>query len=140
MNRLIAIGLIAIIIPVITVSCKKKEVADVTIKYEITATTSVRPYTIYYSNLTDAFDVEQNYSNVSFTQSFEIPSNSEIKTYSLEASCPESYPNSVSQVLHLKIYEDDELIVDKRIGGSAYISYDDTHISADLPTRIKYKD
>lgn len=127
-------------ITLMTFSCKKREVADVTIKYEISATTAGRPYTIYYSNLTDAYDVEQNYANVLFTESFDIPSNSSVKTFSLKASCPESYPNSISQVLHLKIYEDNVLIADKRIGGSAYISFDDTYVSADLPTKIKYKD
>lgn len=128
-------------------ACKKREVDDVTIKYEVTISNPNRPVHIYYKN--DTGDEDQDYitSTTTFTKSYVIKSDKAKDDFYVDFSCGSSYNSNTqsyeSQTITVKLYEDDKVRDQDTWSGSAYLSswhtYDTKEVADSLPSAIKYK-
>lgn len=137
-TSMIVLGICAVIVALS--GCKDKEVAKVLIKYEVIATTTARPMTIYTTNILGGEDVVHDTATLRWVQAFEISSDTTKQEYSLRVFCDELYTNNVSQTITTNIYEDGKLISTDTYGGTSTIWSSDTKVLADLPTSIKYVD
>jgi hypothetical protein len=117
-------------------SCDSK-VADVTIRYEVTASTTERPLErIEFSNLKGGENLVKDTATTEFSEELILSSDEEPRTISLYVSCYEDYTDAISQELTLRIYEDDELLVEETITSQSSI-YES--ITAEVPTETKYE-
>ena len=124
-------------------SCKKKEVADVTITYEVLLSNPARTASITYVNSTGGTDI-QGITTSSFTKSYTVKSSSEKVNYGLSLNCYSKYVTGSTttyqpQDVTINIKEDDKVIktLTRSQTGSIYIYSSD--ISASLPSATKYK-
>ncbi len=121
------------------ICCRKKEVADVTIKYEILLLNSSRPCAIIYQSVSSGgVDTIRNFANLSYHYSFIIPSNKQKAEYVLKAFCPQHPTSCVLQTLTLRIFEDDKMVAEQIHSGPATFYSSTTIVSAELPSRTKY--
>ena len=120
------------------VSCKKMQIAEVTIRYEVEATSNIRDYSVYFSNEIDGEDVKRNVNSFLFVKEIFVLSNEQPKDYFLSVECLEDLVGNTQQQITTRIYEDGILITERFTGGSSDITEGRTGISAYLPTGIKY--
>jgi hypothetical protein len=122
----------------VLVSCKKMQIAEVTIRYEVEAISSIRDYSVYFSNEIDGEDVKRNVNSFLFIKEIFVLSNEQPKDYFLSVECLEDLVGNTQQQITTRIYEDNVLIIERFTGGSSDIMEGRTEISAYLPTGIKY--
>jgi hypothetical protein len=121
-------------------SCKKREVADVTITYEVLLSNPARTATMTYVNSTGGNDLDF-LTTSSFTKSYTVKSSSTKVNYDLYLTC---YSKIVSgtpqpQTIIINIKEDDKVIKTLTKSGTASIYINNGDISASLPSATKYK-
>jgi hypothetical protein len=124
-------------------SCKKREIADVTITYEVLLSNPARTASITYVNSTGGTDI-QGITTSSFTKSYTVKSSSEKVNYGISLNCYSKYvTGSVTtyqpQDVTINIKEDDKVIKTLTRSGSASIYIYSGDISASLPSATKYK-
>lgn len=133
---------IILVIAIVLFGCKKSEVDDVTISYEVTISNVNRPVTIYFNNETGGEDIFE-LTTTSFSKSYVMKSDKAKSTFKIRASCyTYQTPNTniyESQTITLKILEDNVVKQTKTVSGSSVINSFDNEIKADLPSVIKYK-
>lgn len=132
------IYLFTLALSLIFVSCRKSQIVDVTIRYEVEAMSSIRDYSVYFSNEINGEDVVRNANNFLFTKKIYVPSDESPKDYFLSVECLEDRLSNSQQQITTRIYEDGILIVERFTGGTSDITENRTEISAFLPTGIKY--
>ena len=124
-------------------SCKKKEVADVTISYEVTLSNPSRNATIEYINDSGGEDLAV-VNTSTFTKSFTVKSNATKVTYGMYLTCYSKYVSGSStdfqsQTVTIDIKEDDKVIKTITRSGSSNIYINSSEINASLPSATKYK-
>lgn len=130
--------LIALALSLALISCKKEQIAEVTIRYEVEASSTIRDYSVYFSNELNGEDVKRNVKNFLFIKEIFVLSDELPKDYFLSVECLEDLVGNTQQQITTRIYEDDVLIIERFTGGSSDITEGRTEISAYLPTGIKY--
>ena len=120
-------------------SCKKREIADVTITYEVLLSNPARQATMTYVNSTGGSDYDVLRTN-SFTKSYTVKSSSTKVKYDLYLTCPMLVSGtSQPQTVTINIKEDDKVIKTLTRSGTASISIYYGDISASLPSATVYK-
>jgi hypothetical protein len=142
MKKIIA-GLFAMGLLMLINSCKKKEVDDVTITYDVSISNTKRAAYIEIVNSSGGRDVEVVNQN-NFTRSYTVKSNVTKLAYSVDLYCYSKLVNGSStnyepQSITINIKEDDKVIKTVTRSGSASIFISSSDITADLPTAVKYK-
>lgn len=133
----------AICISLFISSCKKKDVADETITYEVTLSNPSRTAYMEFGNETGGKDAA-NANTSSFTKSYTVKSNASKQTYALSLSCYAKYVSGSTtqfqnQSITVNIKEDDKVIKTITKSGSSDLYIYSSEISASLPTATKYK-
>jgi len=133
----------AVCISLFISSCKKKEVADETITYEVTLSNPNRTAYMEFANETGGNDAA-NVNTTSFTKSYTVKSSASKQTYALSLSCYAKYVTGSttqyqSQSITVNIKEDDKVIKTITKTGSSDLYIYSSEISASLPTATKYK-
>lgn len=136
MTLILGLGLISLN------SCKKKEVADETITYEVTVTNPDRSSTIEYVNSSGGKDLAVITS--SYSKSFTVKSNTSKVNYGMSLSCYAKYVSGSSttfqpQEITINIKEDDKVVKTISKSGSSDIYISSSDFNASLPTATKYK-
>ena len=124
-------------------SCKKREVADVTITYEVLLSNPARTATMTYVNSTGGNDLDF-LTTSSFTKSYTVKSSSTKVNYGISLNCYQKNVTGSStsfqpQDITINIKEDDKVIKTLTRSGSASIYIYSGDISASLPSATKYK-
>jgi hypothetical protein len=140
----IKLATLALSLGILTLSsCKKKEVADETITYEVFVTNAARNSTIEYTNESGGKDLAV-LTTGSFSKSYTIKSNASKITYGISLSCYSKYVTGSSttfqpQDVTINIKEDDKVVKTISKSGSSDIYISSSEINASLPSATKYK-
>ena len=139
--KLLHVIFVLAISQLIVSSCKELVIKEIDITYQVTATTLERDLTIYYANDLNGEDVVNDTVTLLWEKTYTVESDTaNQRKYDLSVYCWEAWPDPISQTVTVRIIEDGEVVVEKFTGGSASIGYNDTHIFATLPSKIRYED
>jgi len=137
-NIMKKIILTTLALSLVLISCKKVQVAEVAIRYEVEATNTARNYSVYFSNTMNGEDVKRDVDKILFSKEIFVMSDEAPKDYFLSVECLEDKIGNTQQQITTRIYEDDILIIERFTGGSSDITESRTEVSAFLPTGVKY--
>lgn len=136
--------LIFLLQTLILLSCKKQEVDEEEIEYQVSITNLKRPCTIKYVDENGKYQTEQ-LTNLNLSKSFMIESNAVKQEYTISVNCPkvntglEGNVNYEYQQIDLKIIEDGKIVASQILKGIEDLVLVDEEFQIILPTSVKYK-
>jgi hypothetical protein len=114
-----------------------KEVADIEIKYEFTATNPNKYIDVTYVNSTGGNDEANDNRTTYWSKTYTVKSDAVKQFYKMTVYMYSySSTSNTDQTVRANIIADGKVVATKEVSGSAFNSFS---ITAELPTAIKYK-